>query len=89
MREEDEERLAIGEVSEGNREKEREREKYKKDERKRKKRRIGATRRGGGRGGLARSMQSSPIEDALGNCMVIMPEWNRGRGVRGREECRR
>lgn len=36
-----------------------------------------------------RSMQSSPIEDALGNCTVIMPEWNRGRGVRGWEECRR
>lgn len=44
------------------------------------------TRRTGSR---PRSMQSSPIEDALGNCTVIMPEWNRGRGVRGREECRR
>lgn len=36
------------------------------------------TRRTGSR---SRSVQSSPIEDALGNCTVIMPEWNRGRDV--------
>lgn len=85
MQEEDEERLAFREVSERKRKKKKGREKEKEQEgrndavRKR-------TRRTGSR---PRSMQSSPIEDALGNCTVIMPEWNRGRGVRGWEECRR
>lgn len=71
-------------------EQEREREEKKKT-REREKEQEGssdAVRKRTRRTGLRpRSMQSSPIEDALGNCTVIMPEWNRGRGVRGREEC--
>lgn len=39
--------------------------------------------------GGPRSVQSSPIEDALGNCTVIMPEWNRGRDAKDGKECRR
>lgn len=39
--------------------------------------------------GKSRSVQSSPIEDALGNCTVIMAEWNRGRDEKDGKECRR
>lgn len=94
MRGEDEERLAFRGVSERKKDVENEREEKKGREKEKEQRGGGGrsdavrkrTRRTGSR---PRSMQSSPIEDALGNCTVIMPEWNRGRGVRGREECRR
>lgn len=90
MQEEDEERLASREVSERKRVgKEREEKKGREKEKEQEGRSDAVREKTRRTGPRPRSMQSSPIEDALGNCTVIMPEWNRGRGVRGREECRR